>query len=95
MNLGLTLCTGSWALLKGLTLWLGHENEGTKLYCPWNWDHLLESTLGCPTSWGSYFTLLSGEELLSPQWDPVTLMQVGPMETLYVDVCAPLNEGMK
>lgn len=91
MNLGLTLCTDSWAVLKRLTLWLDHENEGTKPSGPWNRDHLPESA-----SWGSYSMPLGGKELFSPQWDLSPQCSQDSWKHMICElVHAPLKEGRR
>lgn len=60
-----------------------YYNEGTKLYCLWNTDHLLESTMGPSAGMSRYCMPLRGEELLSLA-GPCHPNAVGTMETGYI-----------
>ena len=55
----------------------------------WNldWDILPKGVI--------YFAPLSGEELHSPHWDPVVLLQTGPAGTLYLKCTHTTERGDK
>lgn len=48
---------------------MSYDNKGTKPYCHWNKDHLLESAMGWSSRKGQLLCVPGGEELLSLWWD--------------------------
>lgn len=75
---------------------VSYAAENTKSHHTWGRYYQLEFAMGHPAGWMNYFVPLCDQEPLYLYWDPIVLLQAGPVK------CAvpgrkhrPLKEGRK
>lgn len=74
-----------WVLWETAILLMFTIDQCAMLLSHHNWEinYLQEYAVGHHSGWASYFTTLDEGELLNVHWDPLILLQVGPVKMYH------------